>query len=143
MRSGATQIPIVDSHDTSTVRNVLGSLRNLTIAGDEFGGVAHFASDDESQRAYTKLIDGHITDFSITAQPNEVLELKVGQRYTTSRGTEVIGPANVITNWTALDASLVATGADSRSTVRRSYTDLEKRERAMDEALLSQLSSMG
>ena len=143
MRSGATQIPIVDSHDTSTVRNVLGSLRNLTIEGDEFGGVAHFASDDDSQRAYTKLIDGHITDFSITAQPNEVLELKVGQRYTTSRGTEVIGPANVITNWTALDASLVATGADSRSTVRRSYTDLEKRERAMDEALLSQLSSMG
>jgi hypothetical protein len=143
MRPGATQIPIVDSHDTTTVRNVLGSLRNLAIDGDEFGGVAFFASDDESQRAYTKLMDGHITDFSITAQPNEVLELKTGQRYTTSRGTEVIGPANVITNWTALDASLVATGADSRSTVRRSYTDLEKRKRTMDEALLSQLSAMG
>jgi hypothetical protein len=143
LRQGATQIPIVDSHDTSTVRNVLGSLRNLTIEGDEFGGVAYFASDDESQRAYTKLIDGHITDFSITAQPNEVLELKTGQRYTTSRGTEVVGPANVITNWTALDASLVATGADSRSTVRRSYTDLEKRTRAMDPALLEQLKAMG
>ena len=143
MRPGSTQIPIVDSHDTSTVRNVLGSLRNLSIDGDEFGGVAYFASDDESQRAYTKLLDGHITDFSITAQPNEVLELKTGQRYTTSRGTEIIGPANVITSWTALDASLVATGADSRSTVRRSYTDLEIRKRAMDPALLDQLKAMG
>ena len=143
MRSGSTQIPIVDSHDTSTVRNVLGSLRNLSIDGDEFGGVAYFASDDESQRAYTKLLDGHITDFSITAQPNEVLELKTGQRYTTSRGTEVIGPANVITSWTALDASLVATGADSRSTVRRSYTDLKQRKRTVDAALLEQLKAMG
>ncbi len=143
MRPGSTQIPIVDSHDTSTVRNVLGSLRSLSVDGDEFGGVAYFASDDESQRAYTKLLDGHITDFSITAQPNEVLELKTGQRYTTSRGTEIIGPANVITNWTALDASLVATGADSRSTVRRSYTDLKQRKRTVDAALLEQLKSMG
>jgi hypothetical protein len=143
MRPGATQIPIVDSHDTTTVRNVLGSLRNLTIDGDEFGGVAYFASDDESQRAYTKLLEGHITDFSITAQPNEVLELRSGQRYTTSRGTEVIGPANVITNWTALDASLVATGADSRSTVRRSYVDLKQRKRTVDPALLEQLKAMG
>lgn len=143
MRPGSTQIPIVDSHDTTTVRNVLGSLRNLSIDGDEFGGVAYFASDDESQRAYTKLLDGHITDFSITAQPNEVLELKTGQRYTTSRGTEVIGPANVITSWTALNASLVATGADSRSTVRRSYTDLKQRKRTVDAALLEQLKAMG
>jgi hypothetical protein len=143
MRPGATQIPIVDSHDTSTVRNVLGSLRNISVEGDEFGGIAYFASDDESQRAYSKLLDGHITDFSITAQPNEVLELRTGQKYTTSRGTEVVGPANVITNWTALDASLVATGADSRSTVRRSYTDLEQRKRTVDEALLGQLKEMG
>lgn len=143
MRPGATQIPIVDSHDTTTVRNVLGSLRNLTIDGDEFGGVAYFASDEDSQRAYSKLLDGHITDFSITAQPNAVLELRSGQRYTTSRGTEVVGPANVITSWTALDASLVATGADSRSTVRRSYTDLQTRKRAMDPALLEQLKAMG
>lgn len=141
LRSGATQIPIVDSHDTSTVRNVLGSLRNLSTTGDEFGGVAHFASDDESQRAYGKLLDGHITDFSITAQPNEVLELRTGQTYTTSRGTVVTGPANVITNWTPLDASLVATGADSRSTVRRSYTDLEKRSTAMSEALVEETTT--
>jgi hypothetical protein len=143
LRSGATQIPIVDSHDTTTVRNVLGSLRNLTVTGDEFGGTAYFASDEDSQTAYGKLLEGHITDFSITAQPDEVLELRSGQSYTTSRGTEVIGPANVITKWTALDASLVATGADSRSTVRRSYTDLKQRKRTMDPALLEQLKAMG
>lgn len=143
MRPGATQIPIVDSHDTSTVRNVLGSLRGLGIAGDEFGGVAFFASDAESQSAYQKLLDGHVTDFSITALPNETLQLRSGQTYTTSRGTVVDGPANVITSWTPLDASLVATGADSRSTIRRSYLDLKPRTRAMDEALLSQLSAMG
>lgn len=143
MRAGRTSIPIVDSHDSSTVRNVLGSLRNLTVQNGEFGGQASFASDAESQIAYEKLKDGHLTDFSITAIPHEVLEVRAGQSYTTSFGEVVNGPADIVTRWTPIDASLVACGADEMSTVRRSYEIPTTEKKTMDEALLGQLKGLG
>jgi hypothetical protein len=50
-RGGRDQIPIVDSHDDSTVRNILGSIQGMQInrsTGELFGKPA-FASDPESQ----------------------------------------------------------------------------------------------
>jgi hypothetical protein len=143
MRAGRTSIPIVDSHDSTTVRNVLGSLRGLTIVGGEFGGEAVFANDTESQSAYAKLVEGHLTDFSITAIPHEVLEVRPGQSYTTSTGEVIQGPADIVTRWTPIDASLVACGADEMSTVRRSYEIPTTEKRTMDEALLGQLKELG
>lgn len=142
-RGGRNQLPIVDSHDRSTVANVLGSVRNLRIEGDELVGEAFFASDDESQRAYQKLLDGHLTDFSITATPREVAFVERGKQYTTRRGGVVNGPADIVTRWMPTDASLVATGADERSVVRRSYTDLPEEIKRMDEGLAKQLQALG
>ena len=50
-RAGRNQVPIVDSHDDTTVRNVLGSVRDIRIEGDELVGDAYFALDDDSQSA--------------------------------------------------------------------------------------------
>lgn len=144
MRPGRTQLPIVDSHDQSTIRNVVGSLRNVRIEGDEFGGDAFFASDAASQEAYSKLAEGHLTDFSITAEPLEVRFLQRGDTYRTTAGTVVEGPANIVTRWTPLDASLVACGADNYSTVRRSYIDAARKvTRMIDPSVLAAMSAMG
>lgn len=144
LRAGRSQIPIVDSHDDTTVRNVLGSVRNLRVEGDELVGEAYFAHDEDSQDARQKLIDGHITDFSITAMPDASLFVHRGQSYTTARGSVVDGPAVVVTNWKPHNASICSTGADERSSVRRSYQiPLEKKERSVDEALLGQLAALG
>ncbi len=143
LRPGTTQLPIVDSHDPSTFRNVVGSLRNLRVNGGTFGGDAYFGSSAAGQEAFQLIKEGHLTDFSITADILEVRFVERGQSFTTSRGTVVHGPANVITRWTPLDASLVATGADPYSKVIRSYRELNRRLTRMDEALLSQLSAMG
>jgi len=122
-RNDKMQLPIVDSHDRSTVRNVLGSVRNLRTENGQLVGDATFARDEDSQIAYQKLQDGHLTDFSITATPNDVTTVQRGE--TASFGDDVIdGPADIVTSWTPTDASLVAAGADSESTVRslmRSY----------------------
>lgn len=131
-RASRTQIPIVDSHDDSTIRNVLGSVRNMRVEGDELVGDAFFAHDAESQTAQQKLLDGHITDFSITAMPDETAVVHRGQEYTTSRGTRVVGPADIVTRWTPYNASICATGADERSSVRRSYEAANERKRAME-----------
>lgn len=122
-RTDRMQLPIVDSHDRSTVRNVLGSVRNIRREGSQLVGDATFARDTDSQDAYQKLLDGHLTDFSITATPRQVMSVRRGETY--SLRNEVIeGPADIVTRWVPTDASLVATGADETSTVRdlrRSY----------------------
>lgn len=145
MKGGRTQLPIVDSHDRSTTRNVYGSVRNLRIERDELVGDASFASDPESQIAFQKLLDGHLSDFSITASANEVGYVDRGSQYVTRGGASIDGPADIVTSWTPTDASLCAAGADERSTVRRSYTEIPKPEelKRMSPELMKMLVSKG
>ena len=145
LRAGRDQIPIVDSHDDTTVRNILGSIQRIKIdqSTGELYGVPVFASDAEAQTIQGRMAEGHITDFSITAQPIESVFVPRGQTYTTTRGAVIEGPAVIHKRWQPHNASICATGADEYSTVRRSYTDLNRKVTRMDEALLSQLSAMG
>lgn len=143
LRTNQQQMPIVDSHDDSTVRNILGSIRGLQVVNGELHGQPVFASDPEAQLVRQRMDEGHITDFSITALPLESKFVPHGQSYTTERGVVIEGPAIIHTRWQPHNASICATGADELSTVRRSYTDLERKVRRMDEALLGQLAGMG
>ena len=143
LRANQSQIPIVDSHDDRSVRNIFGSIRQMQVIDGELHGVPSFASDAESQVIRTRMDEGHITDFSITAVPMESLFVPHGQSYTTKRGAVVEGPAVIHVRWQPHNASICATGADEHSTVRRSYTDLERKVIRMDEALLGQLTAMG
>ncbi len=144
-RGGRDKIPIVDSHNDKTVRNIFGSIQNMRVdySTGELYGVPVFATDDESQTIAKRMAEGHITDFSITGQPIESIFVQRGQSYTTNRGVVIEGPAIIHTKWQPQNASICATGADEQSTVRRSYTDLHRKVIRMDEALLGQLSAMG
>lgn len=144
-RGGRDQIPIVDSHNDKTVRNIFGSIQHMKIDGTngELYGVPVFASDSESQTIMQRMSEGHITDFSITGQPLETLYVQRGQSYTTPRGVVIDGPALIHTKWQPQNASICATGADEQSTVRRSYTDLNRKVIRMNPELLAKLSAMG
>lgn len=146
LRGGKAKLPIVDSHDRSTVANVLGSVRGLEVRGDELQGEAFFARDRASQDAFQKLMDGHIDDFSITAS-GSAERIDRGKSVTLERSGEILeGPAALMREWEPTDASLVAAGADVRSTVHRSYVDLDqfrKVERTMDAELLKPLHALG
>ena len=144
-RGGRDKIPIVDSHDDSTVGNVLGSIQRMqvnTVTG-ELCGYQSWASTEDAQDAATLVNEGHVTDFSITAQPMETIFVQRGQTYTTPRGMIIEGPAIIHTEWEPHNASICATGADVNSVVRRSYTDLKRKVLRMDEALLAQASALG
>jgi hypothetical protein len=144
-RGGRDQIPIVDSHNDKTVRNIFGSIQKMKVdyATGELIGIPVFATDPESQTIAQRMNEGHITDFSITGQPIETIFVQRGQSYTTNRGVVIEGPALIHTKWQPQNASICATGADEQSTVRRSYTDLKRKVLRMDEALLSQASALG
>lgn len=141
-RNDKKQLPIVDSHNDKTVRNVFGSIRNITIQGDSLVGDPEFASDEESQIVATRYNEGHLNDFSIDAVILERAFIREGQQYTTRQGKVIEGPAEIITAWEPHNASICATGADPNSTVRRSY-DQEERIKKMDEELQAQLTSLG
>ncbi len=101
------QLPIVDTHNRDSIRNVFGSIRNLRVDGRRLIGEVAWASDERSQAIAGKWQDGHLTDFSITAAPIEVLRVEAGQVW-----QSIKGPADIITKWQPLDASIVASGAD-------------------------------
>jgi len=140
-RQSRNQLPIVDSHNDKTVRNVFGSVRGLAIEGDQLVGVAEFASDEESQKIKTRYDEGHLNDFSIDAQIISRKYVPEGQSYTTPSGVVIAGPAEIVTEWEPHNASICATGADPNSTVRRSY-DREGVSR-MDEALQAAVQKLG
>ena len=141
-RNGKNQLPIVDSHNDKTVRNVFGSIRNIAIQDGQLVGDASFASDEESQVVATRYNEGHLNDFSIDAQILARIFVSEGQTYTTRQGKVIEGPAEIVTAWEPHNASICATGADPNSTVRRSY-DQEERQAGMDEQLMAQLKSLG
>ena len=140
-RNGKKQLPIVDSHNDKTVRNVFGSIRGITIEDGQMIGSAEFATDDESQVVATRYAEGHLNDFSIDAVILERQLVPQGQSYTTSRGEVIEGPAEIVTKWEPHNASICATGADPNSTVRRSM-DREGVTR-MDESLMAKLRMLG
>jgi hypothetical protein len=140
-RNDKKQLPIVDSHNDKTVRNVFGSIRNIVIEGDELLGLPDFASDPDSQIVATRYTEGHLNDFSIDAQILERQFVREGQTYTTRQGKVIEGPAEIVTAWEPHNASICATGADPNSTVRRSY-DQERVER-MDDSLMATLKGLG
>jgi len=140
-RNGKKQLPIVDSHNDKTVRNVFGSIRGITIEDGQLVGSAEFASDPESQVVATRYSEGHLNDFSIDAVILERQLVPQGQSFTTSRGQVIEGPAEIVTKWEPHNASICATGADPNSTVRRSM-DREGVTR-MDESLMAKLQMLG
>jgi len=141
-RNGKNQLPIVDSHNDKTVRNVFGSIRNISIQDGSLVGDASFASDEESQIVATRYNEGHLNDFSIDAQILARVFVQEGQTYTTRQGKVIEGPAEIVTAWEPHNASICATGADPNSTVRRSY-DQEERQAGMSEELMAQLKALG
>lgn len=105
------QVPLLDSHDRSSVRHVLGSIRELRVEGSELKGTAYFASHPDAQRAYEQYRDGHLTDFSIGAVSERVDWRDGVKRITKSR---------------PLEGSAVVVGADPTATVEgalRCYMD--------------------
>jgi hypothetical protein len=142
-RRNRRQLPIVDSHDDATVRNVFGSIRNIVIEDGQLVGVPEFASDEESQVVATRYSEGHLNDFSIDAVILERQYIPEGKSYTTKRGVVIDGPAEIVTAWEPHNASICATGADPNSTVRRSIDQTAQRRAQMDEALMAQLKMLG
>lgn len=100
-RNDRKALPLVDSGDVSSVRNIIGSVRNIRIDRGQLLGDVVFARDAKAQAVAQKFQDGHLNDFSVISSPIELLEVQSGQKW-----KHVDGPANIVTRWVPLSASI-------------------------------------
>ncbi len=112
------QLPLLDSHNQSSHRNILGSCRDLRIEGDKLVADLHFADDNGGQILEKQVRDGHLTDLSIGASLLEFENIPAGQSKEIN-GRLHRGPVRVVTRWQPMEASAVAVGADNKSTIRQ------------------------
>ena len=133
MEFGA-QVPLIDSHERETVRNVIGSIRDLQVRDGKLIGRAYFASDQASRDIYEKYRDGHLTDFSVGASVIDGYYNEDGDR--------------IVTRSRLTEGSAVVAGQDPNAKVMasaiRAYVDpYSMKEEAMDKAIRNLLIERG
>lgn len=133
------QVPLLNSHNRQEARAVIGSIRDLEVNGSQLEGNAYFASSEEAQDVKRLYDEGHLTDFSIGFQPEEVQRLKTGET-ATIRGKKYNGPLRIVRAAIAKEGSAVAIGADDQAKALRECPALRayvapselKKEKEMD-----------
>lgn len=109
------QVPLLNSHNRSSMVHQLGSVRNVRTWMTETRGTLAFSSvhDDE----FRKVIEGHSTDVSVgytVLQREYVAEGKTKR----IRGREFHGPVNLALQWRLYEVSLTPIGADEDAKLR-------------------------
>lgn len=112
-RSGS--IPLLNTHNRYDIDAVLGSVRNLRVEDSTVVGTAFFSK--ESDGAFTKVEEGHITDVSAGYYEKNVTLLKPGEETTIGK-KKYLGPLRIVTRWELREASLAPIGVDPNSKIR-------------------------
>jgi len=111
------QIPLLDSHNRSSVTSVLGSARNFTPNGNILECDVFFSSTEAGKNAALNVKEGHLTDFSVGYFPAESDYIPVGEEKNIN-GRQFKGPVKVTTKWNLRELSLTPIGADQNATAR-------------------------
>ena len=106
-------VPFLRAHEQQDPEAVIGSL-TWSIEGRELVIVARYDEDDLSDRLYRKVLSGSIRAVSVGWITHEVRNLAPGET-----DGDIVGPARIITDWTLIEVSQVALGADENA-LRRS-----------------------
>jgi hypothetical protein len=114
---GNRQVPLLDTHSRYSVAEVIGSCRNLRTEAAELVGRIHFANTPETESAWAKTRDGHLTDVSVGYAINKAVWIPDGESAVVD-GRSFEGPLRVVTEWTLKELSLCPIGADAAAKAR-------------------------
>lgn len=126
LASGAqfpAQVPLLDSHQRSSARDVLGSVRMIRTEGKQLAARVEISST--AADVLKRIEEGHLTDLSVGYRINK-------KRFIPADKSEVIegrtfsGPMNVITSWTIREVSVTPIGADDQAKFRGLDTSIKK-----------------
>ena len=131
------QVPLVDSHDRSTIENILGSVREIRTQGAEVVGRLYFASTEPAKRAEQMIKDGHLDSGSVGYEQAD--SEWIGESESKEmNGRHYAGPVLLTKSWRLKEFSLVAVGADPNSKAREETVILSRE--AVDEEIQKEQS---
>lgn len=111
------QVPLVDSHDRSTIENILGSVREIRIENNQVIGRLFFASSENAQRALAMIREGHLDSGSVGYEQVESTWIPEKESML-HNGRSFEGPVLLTRKWSLKEFSLVAIGADPYAKAR-------------------------
>ena len=111
------QVPLLDSHAKFGTDGVIGSFRNMEVEENMLTGRVYFSSAPEAEGPYTKLREGHLTDFSGGYRPIKSVWVPAGETQKVA-GRSYKGPVMIRTRWRVKELSIVAIGADELAKAR-------------------------
>jgi hypothetical protein len=120
------QVVFLDSHSRGSVRDILGSVRDLRIEKDSVAATVYFSDDGNGKAVESKFSAGHITDVSVGYIVNQAVWVPLGETQTVN-GKSYDGPVKVVTDWTLKEVSAVAIGADQNAKVRSETINSDER----------------
>lgn len=109
------QIPLLDSHNRRSVKDQLGSIRNLRVENGQLIGRLYFAADAVSE--WEKVRDGHVTDVSAGFRVSREVYVPEGETKSFD-GRAFAGPQNVALASRTFEASITPIGADDQAKLR-------------------------
>jgi hypothetical protein len=119
------QVPLLDAHSRYSQRAVLGSARGFTVQGDELHCEVCFSSTRDGSEAFTKVQEGHLTDFSVGYAVRESVWIPEGEKQIVG-GKTFEGPVQVATKTLIRELSLVPIGADGSAKARAEHEEREE-----------------
>lgn len=150
------QLPLLANHSRWSLDDVLGSVRSPRQDGSRWLGRAFFADkDDEAERAWNKVRQGHLRDVSIGYRAVDYEDIPPNTSRTVD-GKEYTARdrwLRITRTWEAKELSVVPIGADERAKVRAGERPRSNRSNrpvnsgrkghTMDPALRKYLESLG
>jgi len=138
------QIPLLDSHSRWSVKDQLGSVREISIQNKELVGRAFFAKTNDANEAFSKVEERHLTDLSIGYITARSVMVNDGDEYKHADGRIFKGPVKLSLKTIVKECSVTPIGADEMSKFRAANNDslskfaiLEKENRDLKESLES------
>lgn len=138
LSNGATwsqRTPAVDSHDTTTIRAMVGSMISIRKENEQIVGTIRFARGERGQMALDLINDGHLTDVSIGYR---VRQADVIPPFTTRTvmGREFRSgatPLRVVSRYWIKEVSLTPVGADQDAKIRADESIKERSDMELNE----------
>lgn len=113
----AKQVPLLDSHNRSSIQAVIGSATGFTATNGSVVADVRFAETEDGERAMRLYEQGHLTDVSVGYTLDDVVEIEDGKKKSIG-GREFVGPVRVVKRWSIKELSAVPIGADPQAKAR-------------------------
>ena len=118
------QVPMLDSHDRSTIQKTLGSTRNFRVEDGRLMATNVFSSVEMD--AFTKVKERHITDNSIGYRVTKFVDIPRGEKRKVGGQVYEAGPRftkRVSLKWEPKENSILAVGADDQIDILTGQSD--------------------